>query len=126
MSYIHKLIPVDQKLFDSMVNKYQSLNEKTFFEEMKHKQEHEFTVSNDLILWEGDNEDRLYIVRCEYEEYILGCESKPIERHYMTLHDALFANLKNEGLLQADITLFDWLRQRDYKGIQYNHNYDNL
>ena len=41
----------------------------------------------------------------------------------MKLSEALNANLKQLGYLDRDITLLDWLRERDYKGIRYNHNY---
>ena len=31
-----------------------------------------------------------------------------------------------QGFIKDDITLLQWLRKRDYAGIQYNHNYDDL
>lgn len=75
---------------------------------------------------ELNNEDRLYIVRCEYEEYIVGQEFIAEEQHVMCLYDALNLNLKKTGLVDKDITLFEWLRQRDYAGIEYDHNYDDI
>lgn len=122
----NKLWPEDVALFDSMVGHYQSDNEREFFEKLRYKQENVFTVSHDLILDEDNNEDGLYIVRCEYEEYIVGQEKVIEEQHVMFLSEALQLNLKEVGLLDRDITLFDWLRERDYKGVEYDHNYDDM
>ncbi len=122
----HKLWPEDMALFDSMAGHYQSDNEREFFEKLRYKQENVFTVSHDLILDEDNNEDGLYIVRCEYEEYVVGQEKVIEEQHVMFLAEALQLNLKEVGLLDRDVTLFDWLRERDYKGVEYDHNYDDM
>lgn len=122
----HKLVSEDKVLFESMVGHYQSNNEREFFEKLRYKQENVFTVSHDLILHEDNNEDGIYIVRCEYEEYIVGQEDVIEEQHVMFLAEALRLNLKDVGLLDRDITLFDWLRERDYKGVEYDHNYDDM
>ena len=116
----------DVELFASMKGNYVSLKEKEFFEKMKYKMEHEDAPSNDLIMFEKDNDDHIYIVRCYYEEFIVGHglnETYDDEYHVMTLFEALSANLKQLGFLDRDITLLDWLRERDYEGIRYNHNY---
>lgn len=122
----NKLWPEDYKLFSDMEGHYYSENEKTFFEKMKNKMEYEFAPSNDLIMFEEDNEDHIYIVRCIYEEIIVGHGLKDDydeEFHVMTLSEALHANLKQLGFLSRSITLLEWLRERDYEGIRYNHNY---
>lgn len=112
-----------------MEGHYVSENEKTFFEKMRHKMEYEIAPSNDLIMFELDNDDRIYIVRCIYDEVIVG---HGIEGHYdpeyhvMNLSEALSANLKELGFIDRDITLLEWLRERDYKGIRYNHIYHLL
>lgn len=125
--YKHKLVAEDKALFESMVGHYQSENEREFFEKQRYKQEYVMTSSNDLLLHEDNNEDRIYIVRCWYEEYVVGGELyKRGEEHYMTLAEALSANLKDIGVLDRDITLFQWLRERDYKGVEYDHNFDDL
>lgn len=125
----HKLVPEDAELFNAMRGNYFSKNERVFFERLQDKEEYEFTVSNDLLLYEGDNEEHIYIVRCEYEEYIVGHGIDghyDEERHTMCLSDVLRINLKTQGFIKDDITLLQWLRKRDYAGIQYNHNYDDL
>lgn len=125
----HKLVPQDNELFQRMKGHYVSENERTFFSRLKEKEEYEFTVSNDLLLFEEDNDDHIYIVRCEYEEYVIGHGTEghyDNEFHSMNLTDALNANLKQLGFVEENLTLLQWLRNRDYAGIQYNHNYDNL
>ncbi len=122
----NELWPVDIKLLADMEGHYVSDNERTFFEKMKYKMESEFAPSNDLIMFENDNDDHIYIVRCEYEEFIVGhgCEGVfDEEYHVMTLSEALNANLKELGFLKRDVSLLDWLRERDYDGIRYTHNY---
>lgn len=62
----------DNALFKSMEEHYQSDNEREFFETLRYKQENVISISYDLILHEDNNEDRIYIVRCWYDEYIVG------------------------------------------------------
>ncbi len=122
----NKLWKEDEILFTSMEGHYISSNERVFFETMRHKMEYELAPSNDLIMFEEDNEDHIYIVRCIYEEIIVGHGLKDDydeEFHVMTLSEALHANLKQLGFLSRSITLLEWLRERDYEGIRYNHNY---
>ena len=122
----NKLWKEDEELFASMKGHYTSDNEKVFFEKIRYKMEYEDAPSNDLIMSEEDNDDHIYIVRCYYEEFIVGHGKKDNydeEFHVMTLAEALIANLMQLGFLSRDITLLDWLRERDYKGIRYNHHY---
>lgn len=126
---INKLVKEDAELFAAMEGKYVSENEKEFFEKQKYKQMNVFTFANDLVMWELDNEDLIYIVRCQYEEYIVGHGTEGCydeEFHSMCLYDALNVNLKELGFIDRDLTLWQWLRERDYKGVQYDHNYDDL
>lgn len=116
----------DSELFNWMESHYHSANEQEFFEKLRFKQENVLTVSHDLIMSENNNEDGLYLVRCEYEEYIVGQEHVIEEQHVMCLSEAMEINLKKAGLLDKDITLLEWLRQRDFRGVEYNHNYDDM
>lgn len=122
----NELFKEDKALFEYMKTHYQSVNEKEFFEKLRYKEENVLTVANDLILSERNNADKLYIVRCIFEEYIVGKEGNIEEQHVMCLDDALKLNLKEVGFLDKDITLFQWLRNRDYDGIEYDHNYDDI
>lgn len=128
-TYKHPLIPEDAQLFRKMKDHYISNNERIFFEKMQEKEETDFAMSNDLILFEQDNKDSIYLIRCEYEEYIVGhmTDGKyDDEYHAMTLSEALAINLKSLGYINEDLTLFEWLRKNDYAGIQYNHNFDYM
>ncbi len=122
----NELLKEDKALFEYMKVHYQSASEREFFEKLRYKEENVLTVANDLILSEKNNEDRLYIVRCIYEEYIVGKGGCIEELHVMCLDDALKLNLKEAGFLDKDTTLFQWLRARDYAGIEYDHNYDDI
>ena len=42
----------------------------------------------------------------------------------MTLSEALAINLKEIGFIDRDITLLEWLRESDYKYVNYNRNHD--
>lgn len=46
-------MPEDAELFNAMRGNYFSNNERVFFERLQDKEEYEFTVSNDLLLYEG-------------------------------------------------------------------------
>ncbi len=121
----NKLWDVDKQLFASLESKYQSDNEALFFRNMKFKQEYEPTLSNDLIISESDNEDEIYLVRVEYDEYLIGKgKNEDHEVHVMNLSEALSVDLSTLGL-NRKLTLFEWLKQRDYAGVMYNHNYDD-
>ncbi len=114
----------DDNLFASMKDNYQSENEREFFEKILYKQQWECSLSNDLILSEKDNEDEIYIVRVYFEEYIVGKKGKIEEEHVMNLSTALNLNLKEIGVLDESITLFEWLRRRDYVGVKYDNDFD--
>ena len=119
--------PIDEQLFAEMKGKYVSETERLFFEKMQEKEEQETTLSNDVILSEYENEDELYIVREISYKYILGKgkpENRKSEYHVNSLYDALHTNLKDICLIEENLTLIDWLRKRNYEGIQYDGNND--
>lgn len=121
--------PEDERYIEEMKNHYASKEEEMFFEVMNYKIHHEPAWSNDLLLSHDDNEDNLYIVRLYDSEFILGQLrdgnfSKEI--HTMTFSELMHANLKENGFLDYDITLTDWLRKRNYAGIKYDHNFDMM
>lgn len=113
----------DMALFEAMKGNYVSENERVFFETMRYKEEYELAPSNDLIMSEKDNEDRLYICR-EYDcEYAIGAEKRGFT-HTDSLADALATRLNKWNIIDDDYTLLEWLRKRDYDRVQYDHNYD--
>ena len=123
----NKLRPADIELFDSMKGNYVSKNERFFFETLKDRMENLFTCAGELFLFETDNEDLLYFVRYDFDEFELGhgTEGNYSPRLYVqSLAEALNANLKELGYIDRDITFLQWLREHDYKEIMYDHNYD--
>jgi len=122
----NKLWAVDEKLFAALEGQYQSNNEAVFFRNVKFKQEYELALSNDLLLSELENDDHVYLVRVEYDEYIVGVGLDDThEIHVMNLSEALAVDLATLGL-NRHVTLLEWLRARDYEGVKYDHNYDRM
>ena len=122
-----ELVPKDKLFFDNLGDKFISTEEKIFFEKMKYKMEFEPAMSNDLIMSEHDNEEGIYIVRCYDYEFIIGChvgDTFKEEKYTMNFSDALETNLKECGFTDDNLTLLEWLRKRNFKGVQYDHNYD--
>ena len=125
----NKLWDVDERLFDSMENHYQSVNEENFFKNIRYKQEYEITGLNDLLISEYENSDEIYMYREWYDEYVVGHgigTDGAQEEHVMNLSEALNLNLKELGFIDRDLTLFQWLRECDYVCVNYNRNYDLL
>lgn len=116
----------DARLFEKMSKEATSPKEREFFDVQHYKQVNNFTCANDLVMSERNNPDCLYIARVNSDEYIIGVEGHGKEVHTMNLSEALSINLKTAGLLNRDITLLDWLRERDYQGVEYEHNFDDV
>ena len=122
-----KLIAEDANLFKDMEGKYVSSEEKEFFERMKFKIECEPAPANDLIMSNRNNDDGIYIVRCYDYEFRIGChvgEEYKEEFYAMDFHDALNVNLRECGFIDENLSLLEWLRKRNYKDVEYNHNFD--
>lgn len=123
----NKLIAEDENFFKEKEGHYVSNAEKEFFERMKVKIESEPAPANDLIMSNRNNNDGIYIVRCYDYEFRIGCrigEEYKEEFYAMDFHDALNVNLRQCSFIKEDLTLLEWLRKIDYKGIEYNHNFD--
>lgn len=121
------MTPIDSKFFENLGDAFASTAEKDFFEKMKYKIEYEPAMANDLIMSEHDNEDGIYIVRCYDYEFIIGCHVGDLfkeEQYAMNFSSALATNLKDCGFIEDNLTLLEWLRKRDFEGVQYDHNYD--
>ena len=116
----------DIELFEKMLSDISlSDKEREFFIKMKEKEEGEFAPSADLVLDEDDNEDEIFIVRYYYEEYKVG-RGKPDNRRRTSIYSITLAEMLESDmfdLLDRHITVLDWLREVDFKGINYNGNY---
>jgi hypothetical protein len=110
-----------------MAIEYKTQQEKIFFEKLKKKQLYEISTSNDIIVYECENDDTVYVVRVYYDEYIIGIANSTkddSEVHVLSLSEALNVNLEDLGY-SKDMTLFEWLRQCNYVYAKYNRNLDN-
>jgi len=117
---VNQLSPEDIQLFASIVDTYQSDEERIFFETMKYKEEYELAFMNDLLLTEKDNEDNLYFIRIYADEYEIGLGAT--KEHFQSLADALQLRLSEIGMTASDCTFGQWLQRRNYKGIHYDRN----
>ena len=121
------MTPIDSQFFESLGDAFASTAEKYFFEKMKYKIEYEPAMANDLIMSEHDNEDGIYIVRCYDYEFIIGCHVGELfkeEQYAMNFSSAIATNLKDCGFIEDNLTLLEWLRKRNFEGVQYDHNFD--
>lgn len=119
----------DALLFQEMENRYISDNERQFFETMRVKMLTELAPCKELIISETKNSDQVYLLRDQYDEFILGQgigENRKSEVHTMKFSDILHVNMKEHDFLSDDITFWEWLRRIDYGGVMYDHNYAYL
>ena len=119
---VNLLSQEDILLFRTMAEHYQSENERIFLETMKYKEEYELAFMNDLLLTEDDNEDKLFFIRIYADEYEVGLGSA--KKHFQSLADALNMSLSEIGFSTNCENFGEWLRQRDYNGINYDRNID--
>lgn len=119
---VNQLSQEDILLFRTMAEHYQSENERIFFETMKYKEEYELAFMNDLLLTEDDNEDKLFFIRIYADEYEVGLGSA--KKHFQSLADALNMSLSEIGFSTNCENFGEWLRKRDYNGINYDRNID--
>lgn len=123
------LWPEDIRLFERMKTEYVSENERMFFETIREKMLTELAPCSELLLSEATNADEVYLLRTQYDEFIVGQgkgENRKDEVHTMNLSEALKLNMKAHGFLPDDISFLEWLRRIDYDGMEYNHNYAYL
>lgn len=125
--FIHndELNTADNILFEEMSRQQLSQNERTFFKNMKDKEENEFAPSADILLDEHDNKDELYLIRYYYNEYKIG-RGLPNHRYGKAIYnDSLDATLKTDlyPLLGIHLSFWEWLQKNDFKGVNYNGNY---
>lgn len=121
-------LPVaDKKLFDRMKLESCSNNERMFFEKMEYKELYEYPISSfDVILSELDNDAGIYFVKCYASEYLIGKKTKDyvikLKDVPESLNDALNEDLF--VLLGLHVTLWEWLKQRDFTAMNYNYDWE--
>jgi hypothetical protein len=117
---MNQLSKEDVQLFAAMADHYQSEEERIFFETMKYKEEYELAPMHDLLLVEADNEDDLYFIRIYADEYEVGLGAT--KKHFQSLKEALEMRLSDIDMPAEFGTFGEWLRKRNYKGINYDGN----
>lgn len=113
--------------FDSAIKKAVSDKEREFFEKLRHKFLYEPAYTNDVLMHDEDNEDGLYILRIVTDEIMIGKYDKGLCMEISPIEiGGLFPALEEDlyEYLGRHITLLDWLRARDYRGIRYDANND--
>ena len=121
------LVKEDKLFLDSLEHTVNTVAGKEFLSKIKFKMQYEPAMANDLLLSEFDNDEGIYIVRCYDHEFIVGRhigDKYEEEGDAMSFSQAMNVNLKNNNFAAEDVTLFQWLANRDFKGIRYNNNYD--
>jgi len=115
--------------FDAAIKNAVSSKEKEFFEKLRYKELNETAASNDVLMNEADNSDGLYILRVGSDGILVGRNiSNPNEASTPEEYAGLFLALQQNisQFIGRDITLLDWLRERDFQGIKYDQNNDYL
>lgn len=121
----NELWPQDIEFLKNINSHPFSESERLFFEKLKSKMEDELAPCKEVLFSERDNADGIFLLRDGYDEFILGTERNDVPEdyiHVMNLSDVMSLNLGNAKFVDRDITLLDWLRERDYKGAMFNHN----
>lgn len=109
------------------INNAVSENERKFFTNLRQKILFETAASNDVLMNENDNDDGLYILRVGSDDILIGKNlSKPNEQSTPEEYSGIFLALQQDlhKYVQRHVTLLEWLRERDYKGIRYDANND--
>lgn len=101
--------------------------EREFLEKLRYKILHETAFSNDVLMHGKDNGDGLYILRVGTDDIMIGRNlEKSGEKTSPVEISGLLAALEEDiyEYVGCHITLLDWLRERDYRGIHYDANND--
>lgn len=123
---MNRMLDNDIDLCIKKIELSKTQNEKKFFSEILRKATEEIALSGDLMMSENDNDYGIYILREVYDEFRTGVASiKPEcpEVFADGISELLSVRLESIGL-HNDITIGEWLQNIDYKGINYNANYD--
>lgn len=112
--------------FKEAITNAVSENEKIFFSKLRSKVLNEGAASNDVLMHNEDNEDGIYILRIS-DDFLVGKKDKSgkdvsIIVEISGLFDFLSEDLHRQ--LNRHISILEWLRERDYKGIHYDANND--
>lgn len=123
-SHIYTPSEYEMKMFNAMNNKYASAREKEFFEKMLHKIQTEYASLNDPLVSCDENPDGIYLYREIYDDFELGRVCGDISDKALMINGlfgVLTLDLAEVKLFKEHITLWEWLRQTDYKYVHYDN-----
>lgn len=127
MKKLFKLSEKDSALMESIHVSDISENEKRFFDTMLHKQQYESAFSNELLVYEKENEEGIYIVRKYFDTYLIGIKKDNISIgavETISLSDMLSTTISAVADNGDVRTIWQWLRTLDFSCVNYNRNYD--
>ncbi len=116
-----------QNEFEEAIANAISENERQFFEKLRFKFLHETAASNDILMNESDNDDGIYILRVGTDDILIGKDlENPDEKTTPAEYAGIFLALQHDMYMYVHrhITLLEWLRERNYKGVRYDANND--
>lgn len=115
--------------YEEAIKNAVSENERIFYETMYYKVQHETANSHEILMMYDENDEEIYILRVGMDEIMVGHNKTVPGRNFdeIELAGVCFAMTYDlYELLGYHITLREWLRKRDYKGIRYDRNNDCL
>lgn len=101
-------------------------NEKEFFKKLRFKVLNEGAASYDVLMNDKDNDDGIYILRIS-DDFLIGRKDDNGKDMVTILEiPGLFYFLSEymDQQINRHITILDWLRERDFSGINYDANND--
>lgn len=110
----------DVDFFAAVLKTEMPKNERNFFEKMKDKVEGEFAPSADIMMLEENNKDEIYLIRYYFSEFKIGKLHGSDAIYCITFAQAINADMFT--IIGRHITLLEWLREIDFKGLNYNGN----
>lgn len=128
LSRLFVLSEADVALFAEIKLHSVSEAERKFFSKLEWKEQYESAYANELLVYEKDNEDGVFLLRRYFDVYLIGSVSpegiyKQVE--FSHLAEALECRLDVTIGLSEPLTLLQWLRKYDFKFVRYDRNYDN-
>lgn len=112
--------------FNNAIRNAVSDKEKEFFNKLRYKELNHPACSNDVLMHDKDNEDGLYILRVSDSFMVGKAHRENPSLQYPREYGGLFFFLRQDlyPYLGYHITVQDWLRNRDYSGINYEADND--
>ncbi len=118
-----------QEEFELAIQNAVTPNEREFFEKLRYKILNETAFSNDILMKDDENSDAIYIMRVGTDDIMIGHNLTVAGKEHEAVELAgVFYAMSYDlyDFLGYHITLQEWLRNRDYRGIRYDRNNDYM